>query len=230
MQEKIAGIYCIENIINNKKYIGKSIDISYRFTGHKRDLHENRHPNPYLQYSYNKYGIKNFNFYILEKCEKDSLAIKEIHFIKKYKTKNRDFGYNLTDGGEGTLGRIPSEESRMKASLSNKGKIRSDEVRKTISIYSKKRIHTVEENRKISEAMLGKQRGKKKIKTSSYLGVCKRKYRKKFEVQITYEKMVFRLGAYYSESDAAKAYDSAAFFLYGKEAKLNFPNDYIKGG
>lgn len=29
----ICGIYCIENKINNKKYIGQSIDIEKRLTG-----------------------------------------------------------------------------------------------------------------------------------------------------------------------------------------------------
>ena len=222
-----TGIYCIENTVNGKKYIGKSVNIPYRLTGHKWALSENRHSNSHLQRAYNKYGLENFKFYMLEECDKDILSDKEVYFIKKYKTKNQKFGYNLTDGGEGTLGRIVSEESRKKTSVSNTGKVRSAEVIEQMSIRSRLRVHTKEENEKISLSTIGKQRGIRKGKNSSYLGVCKRKNRKKFEVQITYKQEVFRLGACYSEIDAAKLYDSAAFSLYGENAILNFPEDYM---
>ena len=31
MKQKKSGIYCIENIVNRKKYIGQSIDIEERW-------------------------------------------------------------------------------------------------------------------------------------------------------------------------------------------------------
>lgn len=223
-----TGIYCIENTVNGKKYIGKSVNIPYRLTGHKWALSKNRHSNSYLQRSYNKYGLQNFKFYILEECDKDTLSDREIYFIKKYKTKNKMYGYNLTDGGEGTLGHARSDESRKKTSVSNTGKVRSDDVKEQMSIRAKSRLHTDEENKKISLSMIGKQRGIRNGKNSSYLGVCKRKNRQKFEAQITYKRKVFRLGSCYSEIEAAKLYDSAAFFLYGKDAILNFPENYVE--
>lgn len=221
-----TGIYCIENIINGKKYIGKSVNIPYRLTGHKWALSENRHPNQYLQYSYNKYGLEHFKFYILEECDKNILSEREIYFIKKYKAKNKEFGYNLTDGGEGAAGRVVTLESRKKVSISNTGKVRSEEVKKQMSIRAKARAHTEEENKKISLSTIGKQRGFRKGKNSSYLGVSRGKNRKKYKAQITYKQKVFSLGACYSEVDAAKLYDSAAFYLYGENAILNFPEDY----
>ena len=32
--DKVCGIYCIENLINSKKYIGQSVDIKSRFKKH----------------------------------------------------------------------------------------------------------------------------------------------------------------------------------------------------
>ena len=60
------GIYCIENTINNKKYIGSSKNVFKRKNRHFGDLRNNIHPNKKLQASYNKYGVENFKFYVLE--------------------------------------------------------------------------------------------------------------------------------------------------------------------
>ena len=56
------GIYCIENTINNKKYIGQSVEIENRWSKHRSELNKNKHDNDYLQKSWNKYGEKILNF------------------------------------------------------------------------------------------------------------------------------------------------------------------------
>jgi len=68
-KNKKIGIYCIENILNNKKYIGQSIDIVGRFCNHKNELEYEKHNNDYLQYAYDKYGKENFKFYIIQEFE-----------------------------------------------------------------------------------------------------------------------------------------------------------------
>ena len=50
-KEKICGIYCIENIINHKKYIGQSQNVFRRMYNHKNLLRNNKHHNSYLQNS-----------------------------------------------------------------------------------------------------------------------------------------------------------------------------------
>jgi len=63
--------------------------------------------------------------------------------------------------------------------------------------------------------------------TSKYIGVCKdkrRKIDKQWFAHITHKNKIYRLGSYYTEEDAAKAYDKKALELFGKDAKLNFPN------
>ena len=48
-KNKICGIYCIENINTNKKYIGQSVNINDRWSKHKNELRQNSHDNDYLQ-------------------------------------------------------------------------------------------------------------------------------------------------------------------------------------
>ena len=56
--EKKIGIYCIENMVNEHKYIGQSINLKDRLYGHKTKLKHNKHQNRHLQFAVNKYGIE----------------------------------------------------------------------------------------------------------------------------------------------------------------------------
>lgn len=98
----MIGIYTIINIINNKKYIGQSIDIENRFIRHKSELNNNRHINRHLQASWNKYGKDNFKFQIVEECTKEELNKREKYWIKYYDTYKN--GYNMNLGGDGITG------------------------------------------------------------------------------------------------------------------------------
>lgn len=90
----MIGIYKITNKINGKCYIGQSIDIERRWREHKRARDENK----ILYKDIKRYGIKNFEFKILQECQIDELDELEIYYIKKFDTFNN--GYNLTLGGQ----------------------------------------------------------------------------------------------------------------------------------
>ena len=68
---KKTGIYKIVNTLNNKVYVGSAIDIDTRWRRHKKMLIECYHHSKKLQNSYNKHGINNFNYEIIELCEFD---------------------------------------------------------------------------------------------------------------------------------------------------------------
>ena len=91
-----AGIYCIENKLNNKIYIGQSKQLDKRLSSHKHLLENNKHFNVHLQNSYNKYGKEAFSFHVLEKTENlellNKLENKWIGYYKSFAGKN---GYNI---------------------------------------------------------------------------------------------------------------------------------------
>jgi group I intron endonuclease len=124
MQENISGIYCIENLVNNKKYIGQAANINIRWTHHRSMLKNKNHDNQYLQNAVTKYGFENFKFWIVEECENNIVILndKESYYIKFYNSKFDKNGYNLTDGGDGCIGYKHTEESNRKNSEWHKGR------------------------------------------------------------------------------------------------------------
>ncbi len=62
----ISGVYCIENVIDSKDYIGSSKKVNDRLNGHIENLRKNKHYIKELQNDWNKYGEENFKCHILE--------------------------------------------------------------------------------------------------------------------------------------------------------------------
>jgi len=89
----MTGIYYITNKINNKRYIGSSIDVQKRLSTHFSRLRNNNHPNKYLQSAVIKYGLDNFEGRLIEECEVEDLLTVEQDHINNYFP---DQLYNLT--------------------------------------------------------------------------------------------------------------------------------------
>ena len=114
----VAGIYCIKNRINNKLYIGQSNNIGLRILYH----YYNSDDGLYFHNALKKYGIDNFDIYLLESFEflnKKEQDKSEMYFITKFKSNDPDLGYNLTKGGHGNFGACLSEETKIKISESH---------------------------------------------------------------------------------------------------------------
>ena len=165
----ITGTYKIRNIVNNKIYVGSAVDIKKRWRDHKWYLKENKHHNPHLQSSYNKYGKQNFEFSIELECVTDDLLDNETSLMLKYNSKNRAHGYNINDPRKITFGSSCKDSTKKILSermLGDKnpmfgkfgenhpkhGLKMSKESRKILSTHAKNRIGSKGNNSKLTES------------------------------------------------------------------------------
>ena len=122
-----AGIYCIENLINGKKYVGQSINLERRM--------KSKHYHCFaLLNAIKKYGRKKFKKYIIEICTENELFEKEKFYIKLLHSHCSEWGYNISYGDVSPMtGRKHSDKSKEKMRDSAIGRVVSDETRKILS-------------------------------------------------------------------------------------------------
>lgn len=150
MREKKSGIYRIRNLVNGKVYVGSTNNINKRWIEHKSFLKNNKHPNPHLQASWNKYGEENLIFEIIEEIEnsiKELLCEREQYWNDFYDSSNREKGYNLRKIVESNLGVIFSEDHNKKISESHMGHKNH--------FFGKH--HSPETKKKLSESKIGEK-------------------------------------------------------------------------
>ena len=140
-------IYKITNLINNKSYVGKSKNIEERWIRHKAAARR-KDPNDYsfLHRAMNKYGFENFKVEQLAAYDSEKECLKaEVEYITLLQTNNRDVGYNLTEGGEGSSGYFHTQDAKNKMSESRKG----TQSGKNNNFYGK--THSLETKKQLSE-------------------------------------------------------------------------------
>lgn len=103
VKNKLAGIYAVKCLENNKILICFSQNIEERILEEKSCLKTGKHYNEYLSEDYKKFGPEKINFEIIETIPQATLKqLKERkdYWIKHYNSTNENFGFNLatTDG------------------------------------------------------------------------------------------------------------------------------------
>ena len=193
----ISGIYVIENTINGKKYVGQSISL-------ERRLKESHDECSALYGAICKYGIENFQIYVVEECDVLYLNEKEIYYIEFFESHVTKNGYNITFGGSGVMrNRNHSQETKEKLIQKLSGRKLSEE-----------HVHN---------ATMGSQGIIRSSNNGNYCGVSLLKNSNSYLAQINIDKEHIMLGCYEREEEAGMAYDIAAIFYYGENANLNFP-------
>lgn len=166
-------IYKITDTLNNKFYIGQSIVPDKRWEKHKSYAKNNAVQ--YIHRAMNKYGIENFIFEVIAGCyTREDADIVEAEFILEYKSREKEFGYNIKPGGM-TQGH--SDETRKKLSeathkqIAEKGhpslgkKRNEEQLVKMRAAQQKKmaerkdEIYTPELRKQISDALKGRKQG-----------------------------------------------------------------------
>lgn len=136
---KSNEVYKITNKVTGKIYIG--ITNQGSGTRYRHHWYEARIGDPCpIHKSMAKYGEENFTLEIIDFADTyDELKEKEKFYIKKFNSTDRSIGYNLTEGGDGTFGRLHSEETKEKIRQKALGRKASDETKKKMSAIRKEK-------------------------------------------------------------------------------------------
>ena len=115
-------IYKATNIKNGKCYIGVDSNWPHRKSAHKCAV--KRGSDLLFHKAIRKYGWDSFKWELLEESDNIDYLLneRETHHIAKHNSYYLNNGYNMTFGGEATLGWKPSDETKIKISESNKGR------------------------------------------------------------------------------------------------------------
>lgn len=166
-------VYKHKNKINGKIYFGIT---SRKPTERWGSNGSNYKSTPHFYSAIQKYGWDNFEHNILYEnlTEKEACDIEQM-LIKEYHTQDREYGYNILEGGQAS--QLPKEvrEKMSKAMMGNQnglGHPCTEEKKQKISIAQKGRKLTEEHKAKLSEAAKKRHvpcsEEKKKILSQNY--------------------------------------------------------------
>jgi len=152
-------LYVITNRVNGKQYVGITTDVEKRWRKHRSG-----HGSKLVRHAIQKYGRDNFDFEVWYSGDEDWIKMMEYRAIVMLDTRT-PHGYNLTLGGEGSLGCKPGTGTRQKMSVAHRGRRHSLDTRQRLSAVRKGRTpwncgrhHLPETRRKISAALSRKSK------------------------------------------------------------------------
>lgn len=142
-------IYLIVNSVNGKTYVGQ------RRSSKECHLDSYMGSGKILGLAKKKYGIENFEKFLIQYCSsKEETNKAEKFWIAEYRSRGKA-EYNIADGGYGSAGFHHTEETKRRLSEANKGKPKSDETKRKLSEAHKGKQVSEETKRKLSEAHKG---------------------------------------------------------------------------
>lgn len=104
-------IYTITNTINGKQYVGQTTrNPKIRWQEHHYGMEQNDRKNAPLYAAFQKYGIENFSFEVVETVPVSELDEKEQDWIARLNTYSN--GYNATCGGQHNKSYYSEEERK----------------------------------------------------------------------------------------------------------------------
>jgi len=120
MKNEGFNIYVIKNDVNEKLYVGQTTyGVKQRFSNH---ISSSRNVKTALYGAFKKYGVESFKiFKVIKLDNKEEMDEMEMFLIDELNTIY-PHGYNMTKGGEGSIGRIVKDETKLKISQSTSGK------------------------------------------------------------------------------------------------------------
>lgn len=154
---KQAVIYQIKCIINDKVYIGSSIDLKNRWKCHRHHLRAGTHHSITLQLAWKTYGESKFIISTLESCSVQEQYAREKHWIDKMQAASIEHGFNICPNPKTREGLPHTAETKAKISLSNKGKKKTAEHIRRIVEKNRGRVVSDETRQKLSEAAKGRK-------------------------------------------------------------------------
>jgi group I intron endonuclease len=218
MEEKRCGIYCIENNINHKKYIGQSENLQSR-------MYEKHYECAVLRKAFSLYGIENFSIYVIEECPVEAVNEREMFYIKELHSHVTEWGYNVSWGGSAPMrNRKHSQETRDYLSESRKGE-KNWAYGKNFSPEHCKNLSKSRIESGIARLENNPNFDKKSYSAKSqYHGITFREKYKQWIARCYTGKDRIYIGSFKTEERAARAYDA-----FVKENNLpnalNFPNE-----
>lgn len=121
MKAKDSGIYYIKSKHNNKIYVGQSIDIQARWRKHTTKLKDNKHHSIHLQNHFNKYGIADLEFCILEIINQNDLCLQDyknlLNSREQFYMDNLGNDFNCQPVAGSSLGYKHTQETKLKLRL-----------------------------------------------------------------------------------------------------------------
>ena len=133
-------IYCIENLVNGKKYIGSDTK--------NRSLREYSGSGIAIKQAIKKYGIENFTKTIIEEVDNNIIRERETYWLRHFDVANDGNYYNIIDYAFGQLTKTSFSKGHKlnvgrKRTAWNKGKKYTKEQYDKIVLGQTKRVQTI---------------------------------------------------------------------------------------